>query len=148
MTPEIEAQLSQLRDIRLPEQVGWWPLALGWWLVLAVILAALVGALAWLTLRKRSTRYLALRELETLNGDDPRKFATELSVLLRRVARRKDATAAHVSGAGWADYLSRTGFTSELATYLANATYAPLAGNTPKATRLKEAAAHWIKRQS
>ena len=29
-----------LRDLHLPEAIGWWPLAPGWWLVIAI---ALVG---------------------------------------------------------------------------------------------------------
>ncbi|MDA7785401.1 DUF4381 domain-containing protein, partial [Pseudomonadales bacterium] len=30
--------LAQLRDIRLPVEPDWWPLAFGWWIVAALIL--------------------------------------------------------------------------------------------------------------
>jgi hypothetical protein len=58
--------LSQLADIHLPEQVGFWPPAPGWWVLLALVLAALLFAafrllLAW---RQRRMCGLALGELD------------------------------------------------------------------------------------
>lgn len=38
--------LSQLRDIHLPAEPGWWPPAPGWWLVACALLVA-VGILVW-----------------------------------------------------------------------------------------------------
>jgi len=39
--------MDKLRDIHLPAEVSWWPLALGWWLVLALLLLGVVLAVAW-----------------------------------------------------------------------------------------------------
>ena len=47
LTPEQEAALAQLRDIRLPDPVGWWPPAPGWWIFGGLIVAAVVAACAW-----------------------------------------------------------------------------------------------------
>lgn len=35
--------LAQLRDIRLPLEPDWWPLAFGWWIVAALTLAGLIA---------------------------------------------------------------------------------------------------------
>ena len=37
--------LSQLRDIHLPEAVPWWPPAPGWWMLFALVIAGAVGVM-------------------------------------------------------------------------------------------------------
>ncbi|MGJ8609534.1 MAG: DUF4381 domain-containing protein [Octadecabacter sp.] len=148
MTPEIEAQLAQLRDIRLPDQIGWWPLAYGWWLAFALVCVAFLVGLIYTARRKQSARTRALRELALLRTDDPQGFATAVSMLLRRVARRKDALAAQLSGSGWADHLTHKGLAADLARYLSEATYAPQAAQRPDDETLRDAAAQWIRRQT
>ena len=32
-----------LRDLHLPEAIGWWPLAPGWWILIAIALVGLAG---------------------------------------------------------------------------------------------------------
>lgn len=147
MTPETEAQLAQLRDIRLPDPISWWPLAYGWWLALALLCAAILSGIVYVRWRKQTARARALRELAAIPGDDPQGFATAVSVLLRRVARRKDAFAAQLSGPRWAEYLTGKGLRPDLATYLAEATYAPRGADAPT-DDLRHAAAHWIRRQT
>ena len=44
--------LDQLRDIHLPEAIGWWPLAPGWWLLIILVCLGLI-TLARLFLRRR-----------------------------------------------------------------------------------------------
>ena len=148
MTPEIEAQLAQLRDIRLPDPIGWWPLAYGWWLALAFMCVMALAGVVLSRWRKQTARARALRELATIPTDDPQGFATAISILLRRVARRRDAVAAQLSGAGWADYLAQKGLRPDLAAYLAEATYAPPGPNMQTADTLRDAAAQWIRRQT
>lgn len=148
MTPEMEAQLAQLRDIRLPDPVGMWPLAHGWWLSLALLCAAILIGFSYAAWRKQAARYRALRELDALPADDPQSFATEVSMLLRRVARRKEPHAAAFSGGSWAAYLTQKGLDQDLAAHLVEATYAVKLENAPAPTTLRDAAAHWIRRQS
>ena len=58
-----------LRDIHLPEPVGWWPPAIGWWL-LPVCVLGLIVLLIWLIRRRMriTPAKLALRELKSLES--------------------------------------------------------------------------------
>ena len=54
-----------LRDLHLPDAIGWWPPAPGWWVVIA-LLAAGLGYLAWrafLRWQFNGPRRYALRQL-------------------------------------------------------------------------------------
>src|SRR5690606_20856396 len=80
-----------LRDLHLPDPVGWWPLAPGWWILLALVLVALLLAWRVLHLRRRrnAARRLALAELARLEAAyaadrDLARLASALSQLLRR----------------------------------------------------------------
>lgn len=146
MTPEIQAQLENLRDIRLPDPIGWWPLAPGWWMLLALVCAAVLGTLIWNTLRKRTARYLALRELEQLDAADP-GFAANLSILLRRVAIRKDRAAGQLKDADWVAFLTGHGMQPALAEHLAAAPYAKTLA-AQDAGELRASAATWIRSQT
>jgi len=80
-----------LRDLHLPDAIGWWPLAPGWWVVLAIVSAAL-GYLAWRLYKRwlfNAPRRYALRELarfeaEYLEHGNPVTLGKQLSELLRR----------------------------------------------------------------
>lgn len=102
-----------LRDIHLPDPVSWWPPAPGWWLLLALLCAAGLGA--WLRRRYRARHELrrqAFSELERIENrfgqrDDERQALQELSVLLRRVAlaRYPRAQVASLTGQRWLRFL-------------------------------------------
>ena len=105
-----------LRDIHLPAEIGWWPLAWGWWALLLLVLLLLAGLIRWWIQRKPVQRLLvlqpALRELDRIEHtyrDDPHALAQELSVLLRRIAislygRKK---AAGLTGNAWLEFLDQ-----------------------------------------
>ncbi|EIC27987.1 MULTISPECIES: DUF4381 domain-containing protein [Methylomicrobium] len=103
-----------LRDIHLPEAIGWWPPAPGWWLIL-VMIPLLLGM--WYWLYKRLTRKTVVKTarqlLKTLKNDpslDDRAKIAQLSALLRRVAVSIDARAevAGLTGQDWLHYLDRS----------------------------------------
>ena len=54
-----------LRDLHLPEPVGWWPLAWGWWILIALALAGIAYLLlrAWRQWRANRPRRIALQQL-------------------------------------------------------------------------------------
>jgi hypothetical protein len=88
--------LEQLHDIAGLDPVSSWPLATGWWALLAIAVlsvAAILGyGIYWLTF-KRSWKYDAIQKLEALekNLTDAtlRDTALALSEYLRRIALKR-----------------------------------------------------------
>lgn len=108
---------ERIRDIQLPPDPPLWPLAPGWWLLLALLLIAFsLLALHWY--RRGALRRAALRELEQLrlryqsDGNDA-VLAMGLSTLLRRLALSRDprTQVAGLSGDEWLAYLDIRGGT-------------------------------------
>lgn len=101
-----------LRDIHLPEPIGWWPPAPGWWLLLFGALA-LVSLAVWLWRRWRrvTVQKLALSELEAIERDvaDAREQMQRLAILLRRVclSAYPREEVAGLTGAAWLSFLDR-----------------------------------------
>ncbi|WP_341326946.1 DUF4381 domain-containing protein [Methylotuvimicrobium sp. KM2] len=100
-----------LRDIHLPEPIGFWPPAIGWWLAALGILVLLVS-MVWLI--RRLTRKTALKSARRLLAElkqDPSLDSAEkvvrLSILLRRVtislAPREQS--AGLTGQAWLNHL-------------------------------------------
>ena len=106
-----------LRDIHLPDAVGFWPLAYGWWILvfLFVVMIALSIFLYYRNQRKRySAISLAKKELaeiqETFSRDNnPERLVREVSILIRRLAislfPRTDV--AHLTGDSWLQFLDQ-----------------------------------------
>ncbi len=142
--------LAALRDIHLPEAVSFWPLAPGWWALLALAFAAIaLAAVVWRR-RRRSARRTALTLLAQAEGrfradGDAKQLATALSSLLRRVAllRFPRRQVASLHGEGWTSFLAgsarRTGFPDDVARALEACLYGPCA---PEADR--DAGDAWI----
>lgn len=110
MNPPDPASIP-LRDIHLPEPVGWWPLAPGWWVV-AGLVAIIAAAGLWLLLRRRRSRaqraaLAALNRIEARYEEhgDAHACARELSALLRRLALACDKNQAAVTGDQWLAHL-------------------------------------------
>lgn len=114
MSARTEAVLSQLADIELPPEAGWWPLAPGWWWLGLFLVLAFICALVWAWLRHRRRRYLreALSELARLAemATTTPAWYGELNRLLKRVARVRypDAHTDSLSGHAWSQFLADT----------------------------------------
>ena len=89
---EKEALLQQLRDIHAPLAPGFWPPAIGWWILLLVLVLLLVGGIYRLRKYLQSRRYRkqALRLLKqieaTRNAQAPAQTMQQLLILLKRTA--------------------------------------------------------------
>ncbi|NRA09372.1 MAG: DUF4381 domain-containing protein [Myxococcales bacterium] len=136
MAPNAQA-LAGLRDIHLPEAVSIWPLAPGWWLLAAAVVA--LGLLALLERKRRRTsvRRAALRELDEIareaqEGIDTALLARRLQALLRRLAlvRIGRVEVARLHGESWFEILAgprgrrAPAFPVDLACRLEEAVYA------------------------
>ena len=105
MNPDM--MLAQLAPLRAPESIGWWPLAPGWWIVLA---SAIVGVFLigrWLR-RRAQYRRTALSQLRLLRAAEV--STTDINQLLKAAALRafpaEQVAALH--GQDWQDFLLKT----------------------------------------
>ncbi|HEY8682202.1 MAG TPA: DUF4381 domain-containing protein [Rhodanobacter sp.] len=103
-----------LRDIHLPPDPAWWPLAPGWWGLAGLFLLALLAGAWWWRKHRRTLRQQerVLAEIDRLvlqhhDDGDQAALASGLHQLLRRVARGHDATAARQRGEAWRETLAR-----------------------------------------
>lgn len=89
-----------LHDIVVDHQVSWWPLALGWWLVIAILLASLTGA--WFYWRHWQRRRTLKLKVETLLKA-PAQSISELNLRLKQVLLLKypRATLANLEEQAW-----------------------------------------------
>jgi len=113
---------GQLRDIHGLDAIPWWPLAPGWWLAAAAMLALLLLAWQmWQLIRyppgswQREARRALRRLLQQQQQVGVKQTASELSELLRRVeiARFGRQRTASLSGKQWLEWLQqsdRSGF--------------------------------------
>jgi hypothetical protein len=136
--------LDRLHDLVLPPAVPWWPLAPGWYAVMAL---ALVAA-AWMTLRAwrrrqaNAYRREAMRELASLHS------AEAIAELLRRtalaIAPRPEI--AEKTGSAWLDWLvaqSPEPMPDRVCVQLTAGVYGPPAVSQDIDT-LRDYAARWI----
>jgi len=123
-----------LRDIHLPEQIGWFPPALGWWLliifvpIISYFLIAFLQKLFKKTAIKEAQKLLL--QLEKNENLTPLEKVRELSILLRRVAINRMSEKDKISsltGRAWLDYLDQSlkdaPFKNGVGQCLANAPY-------------------------
>lgn len=88
--------LNQLRDIHPPADIGWWPLAISWWVLLTLLVTLIVVSLLIFIKhrRKNAWRRSALKELQHLNSNQEKlsnnEFARQLSILIKRCLASAD----------------------------------------------------------
>ena len=122
-----------LRDIHLPDPIGWWPLAPGWWGVL-VLLILLIGILVYVIRRRRRITpiKLALAELARIEADANMPAVQKvqaLSILMKRfvLSLRSREEVAGLAGQDWMklmDQLFNTDqYTQGAGRYLAESPY-------------------------
>lgn len=111
-----EMPVLPLRDIKLPPEPGFWPLAPGWWVVigLLVIIAIWLGYL-WIRHNRKKRRWQAIdQQLSSIEFNyrqhqNKQKLLTDLSVFLRRFVKfqLQQNHAVTLSGESWIEYLNQ-----------------------------------------
>lgn len=121
--------LEQLRDIHLPEPSSWWPLALGWWLVIGLFLLIAILGILFYIYQKQRARFarLALIELTRIEENDP-AWLIKLHQIMRRVSLCyfDKSLLTNLDVTGWINFLSTTGqqvWSTESLSLLRDATY-------------------------
>jgi len=105
-----------IRDLHLPEAIDWWPLAPGWWILIAVALTGLFFLLRRLArvYAAGAARRHALKQLESYSRDYLKHgngvlFGSQLSELVRRtmLAYAPRGEMAGLTGEDWLAWLDR-----------------------------------------
>lgn len=103
----------ELRDIHVPQLSMWWPLAPGWWILLALLVLGVAALVVVLRRRAAWRRYVDasladLRDASARHAEngDALAFAATASQLVRRVARMRDPRSVTLYGASWRDALA------------------------------------------
>ena len=147
-----------LKDIHLPETIGWWPPAIGWWL-LAVLIPLSLAFLYWLY--KRLTRKTAIKAakknlaaIKQNSSLDSNKKLHELSMLIRRVAISVNprTEVASLTGRQWLAFLDKsvtgTPFSEGCGQLLATAPYRNTSPTELEVSQLISLCEHWLKVQT
>ncbi|MBS0044887.1 DUF4381 domain-containing protein [Shewanella sp. M16] len=100
--------LAQLQDIIHPEPIGAWPWAIGYWLVLALVIALITLLVIWLRQRARdlAPKKTAKQLLNQLDKQAT-SYASDVNSLLKRTAMSylsREAIAS-LDGEAWAAWL-------------------------------------------
>ena len=130
-----EKNIDGLRDIHLPDAISWWPPAIGWWILLALVIAALIfipklyRRITYTPLKKvANTTFRNIIDKYKQDNDDAR-FIIETSQFLRQTAMsyygREDV--AQLTGEKWVqalnDLTEQGHFNDEIKQTLINAPY-------------------------
>lgn len=109
--------LDQLKPNIMPEPIGWWPIAYGWWAValVAIIVVAIVSTKATRHWLKNRYRKHGLKKLTALykqynTQDTEKQFVHCCNRLLKKIALRTytNKSVAKLCGIEWLEFLSQT----------------------------------------
>ena len=112
MQPQID--LSGLRDVHLPSLPSLWPLPVDFWIAITGMISFVVLIrLAWIRYHRLTAKKYANEEVERLMKKFPQddyRLATELSLLMRRIALMKypREKVCALSGKTWREFLDKT----------------------------------------
>ncbi|MDD5412201.1 MAG: DUF4381 domain-containing protein [Methylobacter sp.] len=147
-----------LKDIHLPEAIGWWPPAIGWW-ILAVLIPLLIVFFIWFyksltrkTAIKTAKKILAEIKRDTTRDNDQK--LRDLSVLIRRVAISVSprAETAGLIGREWLAFLDGSvkgsPFSEGIGQLLADAPYRKTPITEPEILQLISLCEDWLKSQA
>lgn len=147
--------LEQLRDIHVPAELGWWPPAIGWW-VLALIMGFIIYKLARHLIQRQRLNYYKKQALMELSqqfdqwqqNDNDTQYLQGTHALLGRICLHLEngRPLSTLTGQQWIDELNRYSaqqLDQESAVALTQATYRKEPAVDVQA--LHKNVGHWIK---
>ena len=124
--PSQTPQVLPLRDIKLPAEPGFWPLAPGWWLLIVVLLVLLVWmTVLWYRHHLKKRRWLEINqqlseiEFAFQQNQDSQQLLAQISVFLRRFVKFQlhQDQATTLAGDSWIAYLNQFDNSNPFAVY-------------------------------
>ncbi len=147
--------LASLHPLREPGPISWWPLAPGWWLLIALTVLCVVGLGYALVKRYRANAYRrqGLAQLQTLRQQylaekDVSQYVARTNALLKSVALRSypRREVAASSGEKWLTFLnSRMNSTEQFQPGFVTAAYRKACPDMDM-EQMHRAAQRWIRR--
>lgn len=106
--------LMQLKDVHAPDPITFWPLAIGWWLLIILSMVTLSGLSYWLVRRhlKSAWKRQALKRFDELCTTYKKQPSAENLLQINRLLKQALSTAnnkrdyLHLCEADWADALN------------------------------------------
>ncbi len=151
--------LADLRDIHLPEPIGWFPPAPGWWVLTLLVIGTIAGLAYWRWRKHKALAYKreALLEFESLQARylshrDDSRLLSEISALLKRTCITKYGRerSAGLAGENWLIFLDQTGSTQEFSDGSGRALVSQRFVATPQvdAQELLNITKQWLEKQT
>ena len=154
-----QAILAQLRPNHLPEAISYWPLAIGWWLLLASTIS-IISVMTYLFIIKRQKnkyRRLGLQLAKKIHKKfiehgNKRQFAHDSNRLLKKVALQAfpRQNIANLNGKEWLDFLYQSSGNKQFKTMGAAAfgssRFKP--HQDPDVTQINPLTISWIKKHN
>ncbi len=112
--------LKLLKDIHPSAAAEWWPPAIGWWLLAAILLALGVWLLrkalaAWRRYRFRLHTEAAVKHIFSSYSQQSRQLLVELNQLLKRWLAYLGQSGGNLTGSDWAEFLLDSSVTPSVA---------------------------------
>jgi hypothetical protein len=115
-SPQVSAAqdpLAQLQDIHVPAEIGMWPPAWGWWVLVVIIIISLYALVVFIQRKKSRNAYRAVAIAELISiqtkysNEQLSEYLQALSVILRRTALSGFGSQfnASLKGSPWLEWL-------------------------------------------
>lgn len=96
--------LDQLKDIHLPDPISIWPLGMGWWVLIALIIC-IVALTAW-WINKNQWKRVAKQQLLSYEPVASVDYYYQINRSLKQIAvQRFGSQCAQLSGPRWLEFL-------------------------------------------
>lgn len=116
LSEQQQAVLDQLQEIELPDPIGWWPLAISWWILILSIVSTLIGMVWYFREQRKRNAYRreALHALTLiLHPTAPNVTLNEQVLAINRLLKQVALTAygrvnvAKLNDQAWLDFLKQ-----------------------------------------